>query len=196
MRFHIDQSDVQAFARDFERNMNRGAARVVSRLADVAKRFLWRHYDDNGWRDLARKWDNTGISITPSEVSIEVYNKAEGERLLGRTTRSDVGRIRTTRYWITGERLLKILEYGAKSHKIVARNSDFLAFPSAGSNLDARTFRHVKKHGPGSFLKPQSGDIRFVQSVEHPGVSGAFILRRAEAAADEALDTIIDTELV
>ena len=194
MKLTVNQQDIDAFARAFDQNAKRGAARVVKEIADVAKRYLFREYHDQGWRDLARLWDNTSIRVVGTAVETEVYNRIEGQKVWGRTTRTDLGRVRTTKYWIDGSRLVSILEYGAKPHRIAANDSpaSFLAFPSANSNLDSRTFKYVKKNGPGSFLTPSKGDIRFVRSVLHPGVSGAFLLKRAEMASVAALDGAVE----
>jgi hypothetical protein len=187
-RIGFNPEDIEKLSRGFAEAVRAESVRTLEFLSNAAIRQLRKFDHQLGHDMLAELWDHTAPIETDDAVYMEVYNRAEYMTFYDKTSSAAEGRHRSSKYPISGEALLSILEGGAKSHPISPRDpKGVLTIPNGGT--EARATAHIREHGPGSFLPAEDGDTDFVRQVEHPGVEGNFNVRTTRTMIELGLES-------
>jgi hypothetical protein len=180
------KEDVDRMARGLDLAVRAEAVRLLDHLATMAIRQLQTFDRELGHEALAELWDHTPVVETQDTLSMEVFSHAEDMIFYNKTSRADIGRVHSSKYFIEGDRLLAILEGGARPHSISATGGGLLAIPLPGTESAAKS--HVAAHGPGSYLPSTYGDTVFQEHVDHPGVQANQNIETTREMIEQGLD--------
>lgn len=200
----LNQKDLETLLARVGDACDEEGSKLLERLGDVAVEFLRRFELGVGRKWVASNWARTrAYKDGQTGYRLEVYNRIE-DRTIRNT---NAWGVRTNRYTIKGENLLRILEYGAGPHPIEPRRKPkpyrrsrggkliqphpFLAFLSpqgAHKSIFHGTLYKAPKNptdahaGFGAFLHRSSepDDTIFTSYVNHPGVTGDEFLRHTQ----------------
>lgn len=168
---------------------NREGRQLIERLGQVAVDLLQGLEAGMGRQWLGPQWKKGPTRKIGDAYYLEVYNAAEGASIPNTNWRGQ--RRRGYKHSITGQNLLKILEYGARAHTITG--SSFvspLVFLAPRGGVRSRFLRISDSPAKGiQALKyrDEAKDKIVVAQVNHPGVKGDHFLRDTQRMIEERL---------
>lgn len=186
----IDANSVRLVAAQVANAVQVETARTLIDLAQIAQRNLYQLQTARGQTYLAKKWDHTPIQRgVGGELSLEVYNRAEGETF---HARSGPSRARSSKYPIRGDQLLAMLEGGVRGHAIVARGAGRLSFPIR-AGVKASDFGGIALTARGvesaEFNGPDANRTLFIGAVAHPGFAGQRFVAVTRLMIEQSLSS-------